>query len=144
MWKGQLQAPFLAERLRQIDCKRPRACIGLVAAQLQECLPVFCSSLAHTNLPWDCRLIPCNYRVRTNLLSCGFHCCWAPLLIFQVRWISFLVFKSNYGNKRLLSAPWQAAIRALILSMWAQQWEVKRWCLISPRPGGCGFAKGKV
>lgn len=31
-----------------------------------------------------------------------------------------------------------------LLACGYSQWEVKRWCPISPRPRGCGFAKGKV
>lgn len=54
------------------------------------------------------------------------------------------MFKSNCGNKRLLCAAWQAAIRALALSTWVfTVWSEERLPL-SPRPGGCGFAKGKV
>lgn len=121
MWEGQLLATLLAEQLRdRLIVRGPGHALGWWLPQLQECLRVFCCSLALTSFPWDCCLFPCKHRVRTNLLSCGFHCCWAPLLIFQVRWVSFPVFKSNYGNKRLLSAPWRAAIRALILSVWAR------------------------
>lgn len=54
------------------------------------------------------------------------------------------MFKGSCGNKRLLCASWQAAIRALALSTWVfTVWSEERLPL-SPRPGGCGFAKGKV
>lgn len=57
---------------RQIDCKRPRACVACSLPGLLECCGVFWCNLTHTRFPRDRHLVPCNRRARTNSLSSGF------------------------------------------------------------------------